>query len=74
MVEKIQLRGYVSWSSVLFIVNYCCTRVLLYAKVLKETENEDTRLFCQIFVIDGILIEGARLPWATLLATPMILK
>ena len=46
----------------------------LYAKVLKETENEETWLFCQIFVIDGILIEGAWAPWATLLATSMILK
>ena len=24
----------------------------------KETENKETRLFCQIFVIGGILIEG----------------
>ena len=48
------------WLSILFIVNYCCTRVLLYAKMLKETENEDTRLFWQIFAIGGIFIEGAR--------------
>ena len=48
------------------IVNYCCTRVLLYAKMLKETENEETRLFYQIFVIAGISIVGARAPWATL--------
>ena len=34
------------WSSILFIVNYCCTRVLLYTKMLKETENEETRFFC----------------------------
>ena len=47
----------------LFIVNYCCTRVLLYAKMPKETENEETRPFCQIFVIGGISIVGA--PWAT---------
>ena len=52
------------WSSILFIVNYCCTRVLLYAKMLKETENEETRLFRQIFVIGGISIEGARFPSA----------
>ena len=62
------------WSSILYIVNYCCTRVLLYAKMLKETENEETRLFCQIFVIGGILIEEARVLWATPLATPMILR
>ena len=35
-------------------------RVLLYAKMLKETENEETKLFCKIFVIGGVLIEGAR--------------
>ena len=39
--------------------------VLLYAKMLKETENEETRPLCQIFVVGGILIEGARAPWAT---------
>ena len=50
------------WLSVLFIVNYCCTRVLLYAKMLKETENEEPRFFCQIFVIGGTSIEGSRAP------------
>ena len=47
---------------------------MLYAKMLKETENEETRLFCQIFVIGDILIEGARAPWATPFTTPMILR
>ena len=42
--------------------------------MLKETENEETRLFCQIFVIGCISIEGTRAPWATPLATPMILR
>ena len=37
-------------------------RVLMYAKMLKETENEETRHFYQIFVIGGILIAGARPP------------
>ena len=37
-------------------------RPWLYAKMLKETENEETRLFCQIFVIGGISIEGAQVP------------
>ena len=41
--------------------------------MLKETENEKRR-FCKIIVIGGILIEGARAPWATPLATPMILR
>ena len=48
----------------------------------KKTENEQTRLFCKIFVIDGIAIEGARAPWLSvwcpgtpwLLATPMVLR
>ena len=50
--------------------------------MLKEAENEETRLFWQIFVIGGISIEGARAPWLLvrgpgapwLLATPMILR
>ena len=46
----------------------------MYAKMLKETENEETRLFWQIFVIGGILIKGTRVPSATPLATPMILR
>ena len=56
------------------IVNYCCTRVLLYAKMLKENENEKTRLFCHILIFDGISIGGGgeRAPWAPLLTMPMI--
>ena len=54
-----------SWPSKLFIVDYCCMHVLLYAKMQKETKNEETRLFCQTFVIGGILIKGAQVPWAT---------
>ena len=37
----------------------------MYAKMLKETENEETQLFWQIFVIGGILIKGTRVPSAT---------
>ena len=37
-------------------------RVSLYAKMLKETENEETRHFCQIFVIGGISIERGWAP------------
>ena len=62
------------WSSILFIVNYCHTRVLMYAKMLKETENEETRLFWQIFVIGGILIEGGPGPLGHSLATLTILR
>ena len=44
MVGKNRIKGVrqALWSSILFIVNYCCTRVLMYAKMLKETENEET--------------------------------
>ena len=49
-------------------------RVLVYAKILKETENEETRLFCQIFVIGGISIEGATPMISKPQATPMILR
>ena len=42
--------------------------------MLKEAENEETRLFCQIYVIGGISIEGARASWATPLPTAMILR
>ena len=56
------------------VVNYCYTRVLLCQIMLKETENEETRLFRQIFVIRGISIEGAWASRAIPLATPMILR
>ena len=39
--------------------------------MLKETENEEIRLFCHIFIIDGISIEGAG-PLDPTLAKPMI--
>ena len=63
-LEKMNYKGVrrAPWSSKLFIGTYCCARVLLYAKMLKETENEETRLFCQICVNGGISIEGARDP------------
>ena len=70
MVGKIELRGYAGTSGrqyyllLITVVRGCCCTLML-----KETENEETRLFCQIFVIGGILIEGARAPWATPLAT-----
>ena len=43
-LEKITLRGPgPPWINI--IVNYCYTRVLLYAEVLKETESEETIVF-----------------------------
>ena len=32
------------------IVNYCCTRVLLYTKILKKTETEKTIVFFVTFL------------------------
>ena len=37
-------------------------RVLLYAKMRNKIENEETKIFRQIFVIGGISIEGTRAP------------
>ena len=60
----------IEWGQGLPVVNIigncCCTRVLLYAKMLKEA-----RLFCHIFIIDGILIGGAG--FLASLATPTII-
>ena len=50
------------------IVYYCCTRVLLYAKMLKETEKHS--LFCQVFII-GVISIGGGGPLSPPLATPM---
>ena len=48
------------WGPGLLVVNiignYCCTLVLLKEKMLKETENEKAQIFCNIFIIGGILI------------------
>ena len=55
------------------IRNYCFTRVLLYAKMLKETEAKETISCFHIFVISGISIgQGAgHLPPSSV-ATSMI--
>ena len=42
--------------------NIGCTHALLIANMLKETENEETRLFCHIFIIGGISFGGGK--WA----------
>ena len=45
---------------------YC----MLYAKMLKGTENEETRIFCQICVIGALQLRGAQAlrvtPWLRL--------
>ena len=47
---------------------------MLYAKMRKESENEETRFFCQIFAIGGISIEGARGLLGHPQGTPMVLR
>ena len=42
--------------------NYCFIRVLLYAKMLKETETEKHRLFCHISIIGVISIGVGAVP------------
>ena len=43
-----------------------CTRVLLYAKMLKETENEETRLFFKFLTLLAFrFIGGTQAPWAS---------
>ena len=69
-LEKIELRGCDGLPG----SQYYLLLSTVVRKDAKKTENEETRFFCQIFVIGGILIEGARAPWATPLSTPMILK
>ena len=56
----------IGWGPGLLVINiignYCCTHVLLYAKMLNETGNQETRLFCRIFIIGGISIGGTLAP------------
>ena len=47
LIVKIELMG-PGPLVVNIIDNYCCTRVLFYANMLKETEDEETRLFVTI--------------------------
>ena len=58
------------------IIDYCCTNVLLYAKILKETEETIvffvTFLSLVAFQLGGG--GGGRAPWASSLATPMQLQ
>ena len=57
LLEKNKLRGPgLPWINI--IGNYSCTHVLLYAKMLKETETEETIVFCDVFIIGSISIGG----------------
>ena len=60
--EKNQFKGVhlAPWSSILFIVKYCCARVLLYAKMLKETENEEITFFVNFLSLVAFRLRGPR--------------
>ena len=58
-----------------YLLNYCCTRVLLYAKMPEETENEETSFFVKFLSLVAFQLRG---PGSTgpppPPATPMILR
>ena len=55
-LAKIELRG-LGHLVANINVNYCCIPALSHAKMLKETEAEETiGIFCHIFITGGILI------------------
>ena len=60
---KIKLRG--PWASYInIIVNYCCTPVLWYSQMLKETKTEETIVFFVTFLsLVAFQLGGARAPW-----------
>ena len=53
------------------IVNYCCTRVLLYTEMLQKTETEETILFFVTFLSLVAFQLGGGGPPRPPLATPM---
>ena len=48
------------------MVNYCSTRVLLYAKMLKETETEETIVFVTFLLLVAFQLGGEAGPRASL--------
>ena len=56
----------------LYLAKLSCTRVLLYAKMLKETEIEEIGRFCHLFLIGDISIRGSPGPVGPPLAMPMV--
>ena len=72
-MEKIELRGCAGPPGRQYYLLLIAV-VRVYAKMLKETENEETRLFGKIFVVVGISIEQTLAPQAHPLAAPMILR
>ena len=58
---KIEFWGRPFWINI--IVEYCSTRVLLYAKMLKETETEEAIVFLVTFLsLVAFQLEGGRAP------------
>ena len=52
-----------NWGKVANYPHQCSTKICTTdTKMPKDTEPEDTRLFCRISIIGGILIRGARVP------------
>ena len=49
------------WSSILFIVNYCCIRY----DAKRNWKWKNKAFLTKIFLIGGTLIKGARARWAT---------
>ena len=50
MVGKNKIEGArAPWINI--VVNYCCMRILLYAKMLKETKTEETIVFFVTFLL-----------------------
>ena len=53
-LKKLNSRGPGPWlSNVNIIVNYCCTRVLLHAKMLEETKETLDFLLLVVFLLRG---------------------
>ena len=51
------------WSSMLFTDNYCFgTRAVLHVKMLKETKNEETRLFVKFLSLLAFRLWGPGTP------------
>ena len=58
-------RARAPWINV--IVNYCCTRALLHAKMLKETETEKAIVFfVTVLPLVAIQLGGLGPPWLRL--------
>ena len=65
-LPKIELRG-PGPPDCQIVVNYCYERVLLYAKMLRETVTEETKGFFVIFLsLQAFQLGVRRAPWISL--------